>query len=36
MNIFIKVRFKLKRIGPLPWKVMGHILKLWDNDPGSP
>ena len=18
------------------WKVMGHILKLWDNDPGPP
>ena len=21
-------------MGPLPWKVMGHILKSWDNDPG--
>ena len=21
-------------LGPLPWKVMGHILKSWDNDPG--
>ena len=19
-------------LGPLPWKVMGHILKSWDND----
>ena len=23
----------IKRMGPLPWKVMGHILKSWDNDP---
>ena len=23
-------------LGPLPWKVMGHILKSWDNDPGPP
>ena len=21
-------------LGPLPWKVMGHILKSWNNDPG--
>ena len=21
-------------LGPLPWKVMGHILKSLDNDPG--
>ena len=21
-------------LGPLPWKVMGHILKSWDNDTG--
>ena len=30
---------QLKRmgpLGPLPWKVMGHILKSWDNDPGPP
>ena len=20
-------------LGPLPWKVMSHILKFWDNDP---
>ena len=37
---FIKVRFShLKRmhpLGPLPQKVMGHILKSWDNDPGPP
>ena len=19
-------------MGPLPWKVMGHILRSWDND----
>ena len=25
---------QLKRMGPLPWKVMGHILKSWDNDLG--
>ena len=28
---------QLKRmgpLGPLSWKVMGHILKAWDNDPG--
>ena len=24
------------QLGPLPWKVMGHILKSWDNDPGPP
>ena len=41
MNIFIKVRFfhnkkKMGPLGPLPWKVMGHILKSWDNDPGPP
>ena len=23
-------------LAPLPWKVMGHILKSWDNDPGPP
>ena len=23
-------------LGPLPWQVMGHILKSWDNDPGPP
>ena len=22
-------------LGPLPWKVMGHIMKSWDNDPGA-
>ena len=22
-------------MGPLLWKVMGHILKSWDNDPGK-
>ena len=30
---------QLKRmgpLGPLPWKVMGHILKSWDNGPGPP
>ena len=27
---------QLKRMGPLPWKVMGHILKSWDNDPSPP
>ena len=21
-------------LGPLPWKMMDHILKSWDNDPG--
>ena len=36
-----KVRFfsQLKRmgpLGPLPLKVIGHILKSWDNDPGPP
>ena len=40
VNIFIKVRFfttkKKGPLGPLPWKVMGHILKSWDNDPGPP
>ena len=41
MNIFIEVRFfhnkkKMGSLGPLPWKVMGHILKSWDNDPGPP
>ena len=41
INILIKVRFssQLKRmgpLGPLPWKVMGHILKSWDNDLGPP
>ena len=41
MNIFIKMIFfsQLKRmgsLGPLPWKVMGHILKSWDNDPCPP
>ena len=24
------------QLGPLPWKVMGHILKSWDNDPVPP
>ena len=30
---------QLKRIGSLGqmlWKVMGHIMKSWDNDPGPP
>ena len=41
MNIFYwsEIFSKLKRmgpLGPLPWKVMGHILKSWDNDPGPP
>ena len=41
MNIFIKVRFfrnkiKMGPLGPLPWKVMGHILKSWDNNSGPP
>ena len=42
MNSFIKVTeifSHLKRMGPLgalPWKVMGHILKSWDNDPDPP
>ena len=34
-----KIFSQLKRmgpLGPLPWKVMGHILKSWDNDPGPP
>ena len=38
---FIKVRFlsQLKRmgpLGPLPWKVVGHILKSWNNGAGPP
>ena len=41
MDISIKVRFfsqpkRMGQLGPLPWKVMGHILKSWDNDPGPP
>ena len=41
MNIFIKVRFfittkKDGSTGPTALKVMGHILKSWDNDPGPP
>ena len=34
-----KIFSQLKGMGPLgqlPWKVMGHILKSWDNDPGPP
>ena len=23
-------------LGSLPWKVIGHILKSWDNDLGPP
>ena len=31
-----EIFLQFKRMGPLPWKVMGHILKSWDNDPGPP
>ena len=41
VNIFYQSEIfsQLKRmgpLGPLPWKVMEHILKSWDNDPGPP